>query len=227
MTNAEIAFKAADIEIKRVWSKRTRTTDIKPIELTLDLSGVTYNDLEKLPDSFVVLSTNPDLTKINLSNTQITDFTRLSDQMESAGYLQEIHLNNTQISDEDLKRIFSFNDFIISLKKLNLDNTQVSYLTPFKDYSLLEELFLNNTKVKNLEPIAQLTNLRSLHLNNTEVQASDLKLLNAIKGIVESPSCNGICFKNTTAARLDPRIAEIAEIDDPKDRAKELFAYLK
>ena len=92
MTNAEIAFKAADIERKRVWSKRTRTTDIKPIELTLDLSGVTYNDLEKLPDSFVVLSTNPDLTKINLSNTQITDFTRLSDQMESAGYLQEIHL---------------------------------------------------------------------------------------------------------------------------------------
>mgnify|MGYP003625631733 CR=1 FL=1 len=205
MTNAEIAFKAADIEIKRVWSKRTRTTDIKPIELTLDLSGVTYNDLEKLPDSFVVLSTNPDLTKINLSNTQITDFTRLSDQMESAGCLQEIHLNNTQISDEDLKRIFSFNDFNISLKKLNL----------------------NNTKVKNLEPIAQLTNLRSLHLNNTEVQARDLKLLNAIKGFVESPSCNGICFKNTTAARLDPRIAEIAEIDDPKDRAKKLFAYLK
>lgn len=205
MTNAEIAFKAADIEIKRVWSKRTRTTDIKPIELTLDLSGVTYNDLEKLPDSFVVLSTNPNLTKINLSNTQITDFTRLSDQMESAGYLQEIHLNNTQISDEDLKRIFSFNDFNISLKKLNLDNT----------------------KVKNLEPIAQLTNLCSLHLNNTEVQARDLKLLNAIKGFVESPSCNGICFKNTTAARLDPRIAEIAEIDDPKDRAKKLFAYLK
>ena len=205
MTNAEIAFEAADIEIKRVWSKRTRTTDIKPIELTLDLSGVTYNDLEKLPDSFVVLSTNPNLTKINLSNTQITDFTRLSDQMESAGCLQEIHLNNTQISDEDLKRIFSFNDFNISLKKLNL----------------------NNTKVKNLEPIAQLTNLCSLHLNNTEVQARDLKLLNAIKGFVESPSCNGICFKNTTAARLDPRIAEIAEIDDPKDRAKELFAYLK
>ena len=205
MTNAEIAFEAADIEIKRVWSKRTRTTDIKPIELTLDLSGVTYNDLEKLPDSFVVLSTYPNLTKINLSNTQITDFTRLSDQMESAGCLQEIHLNNTQISDEDLKRIFSFNDFNISLKKLNL----------------------NNTKVKNLEPIAQLTNLCSLHLNNTEVQARDLKLLNAIKGFVESPSCNGICFKNTTAARLDPRIAEIAEIDDPKDRAKELFAYLK
>lgn len=40
------------------------------------------------------------------------------------------------------------------------------------------------------------------------------------------PEIGGLAFKNTAAAQADPRIAEIAEIEDNAKRATDLFTYL-
>jgi Leucine-rich repeat (LRR) protein len=101
----------------------------------------------------------------------------------------------------------------------NLGNTQVSDLTPIAPLTALTTLYLRGTQVSDLTPIAQLTALTTLDLTGT--QASDLSKL------VEDPTDGNLSFKNTLATRLDPRIAEIADISNAKKRVVELFDYLE
>jgi hypothetical protein len=58
------------------------------------------------------------------------------------------------------------------LERLNIDNTQVSDLTPLSGLSALQRLFCNNTQVSDLTPLSCLTTLEALHCNSTRV--SDL-----------------------------------------------------
>jgi hypothetical protein len=70
-----------------------------------------------------------------------------------------------------------------------------------------------------------LTALTHLHLRDTQV--SDLSPLLPLTQLAENPDPTGLSFHNTAATKADPRIAEIAGIDDNAKRATDLFASLK
>ena len=68
-----------------------------------------------------------------------------------------------------------------SLESLDLDNTQVSDVSPLAACTALERLYLNNTPVSDLSPLAACTALKSLYLVNTPV--SDVSPLAACKSL--------------------------------------------
>ena len=73
--------------------------------------------------------------------------------------------------------------------------------------------------------IGALTALTRLYLRSTQV--SDLSPLLPLTQLAENLGPTGLSFHNTTATKADPRIAEIARIDDNAKRATDLFASLK
>ena len=73
--------------------------------------------------------------------------------------------------------------------------------------------------------IGALTALTRLYLRSTQV--SDLSPLLPLTQLAENLGPTGLSFHNTTATKADPRIVEIARIDDNAKRATDLFASLK
>ena len=94
----------------------------------------------------------------------------------------------------------------------------------------LDTLSLAHTWISDadLVTLSRLKNLSSLYLNDTNLL--DLRPLVGLTRLMTEPGVRtweGLHFKDTAATRLDPRIAEIAEIKDNTERARVLFDYLK
>ena len=103
------------------------------------------------------------------------------------------------------------------LNILDLDNTQISDLAPLAAMIRMKALFLDNTQINDLAPLAAMTGIEGLYLNNTQI--SDLRGLRGFTKLAEAPEFGGLQFENCAAALADPRIAELAAIEDAKNRA--------
>jgi hypothetical protein len=126
-------------------------------------------------------------------------------------------LGNTQVSD--LSPLAG----LTGLGTLSLSNTPVSDLSPLAGLTGLGTLSLDSTEVSDLSPLAGLTGLKTLSLDETLVQ--DLRPLRGVHKLAEDPQFGGLTFTGIPAT-ADPRIAGIAVIADPKERAAALFALL-
>jgi hypothetical protein len=111
------------------------------------------------------------------------------------------------------------------LRGLSLSNTRVADLSPLAGLTGLLSLSLARTPVADLWPLAGLTALRRLDLDTTP--AADLRPLRGLTRLAEAPRGFGLRFTGCAAAKADPRIAEIAEIEDSTERARTLFDYLR
>jgi Leucine-rich repeat (LRR) protein len=89
----------------------------------------------------------------------------------------------------------------------------------------LTNLDLRDTQVSDIAALSNLTKLTDLDLGSTPV--SDLSSLLSLTQLAENPLFRGLSFENTAATKADPRIAEIARIDENAKRATDLFAYLR
>jgi hypothetical protein len=226
MSDEEIAYMAAEVEIERV--RRTSWCNL------LDLSNNAYNALKSLPGSIAQLTALP---RLDLSGTQVSDLTPIAEltalttlslhrtpvsdltPIAELTALTMLDLSSTQVSD--ITPIAE----LTALTMLDLTSTQVSDITPIAQLTALTRLNLNNTQVSDLTPIAELTALTWLNLNSTQV--SDLRPLKFLRKLAEFNEVGGLSFHNTVATRLDPRIARIAEIGENKNRTTKLFAYLE
>ena len=111
--------------------------------------------------------------------------------------LRKLDLDNTQVSD--LAHIAA----LANLRAIYLHGTNVSDLTPLTGLAKLEDLRLENTTVSDLTPIAGLTALRRLALDNTNV--SDLA---PIAGLANLQHLS----LNTTTVRDFAPIARLAKL---------------
>jgi hypothetical protein len=202
MTEAEKAFAVAERWIEEAWTNGAET---------LRFDRAETGALERLPEGIGTLDA---LRKLDCENTQISDLSPLSGLVN----LTELWLDNTQVSELGVL------SGLVNLTTLYLNNTQVSDLGALSGLENLAVLGLENTRVSDLGALSGLVNLEALYLDNTQVL--DLRPIRVLRKLAEDPAPSGLTFKNCAAARSDPRIAEIAEIEDEKERARTLFDYL-
>ena len=116
---------------------------------SLDLS-----DLRNLGDLPPEIATKANLTRLDLSNTNVTNLGPLA----ALRNLEDLSLNNMPI--QDLSPLFG----IRKLVDLSLSRTWIFDLTPIASLPVLEQLNLSYTAVKSLEPILQLDRIEQLTL---------------------------------------------------------------
>jgi internalin A len=75
--------------------------------------------------------------------------------------LNYLNLNNTQVTD------LSPLSGLTQLNSLSLDDTEVTDLSPLNGLSLLKELYLGNTQITEVLPLKNSTNL-TIHTGNRE-----------------------------------------------------------
>ncbi|MCC5978117.1 MAG: hypothetical protein JJU21_08655 [Salinarimonas sp.] len=164
-------------------------------------------------------------TSLSLSGNAFNSLQRLPPELGEITNLQMLRLNDTQISDlEPLSDI-------VSILRLYLHNTPVNDLAPVVGLTKLLALDLSGTKVSDLAPLAGQSNLQALSLHHTQV--TDLRLLTLLEQLGEGTLIfktgedAGLSFKNTPATARDGRLAELADIEQNRERTRETLAYLR
>ncbi|MDI3337568.1 hypothetical protein QKW60_14215 [Defluviimonas aestuarii] len=174
----------------------------------LDLSGSDIDDLS-------AISRLTRLQYLSLAGTKVAELHPLSMMHE----LNDLNLADTRVFD------ISPLLFLKRLTKLNLRNTLIDRVDPLSELRALQELDISKTPVADIRPLAQLTNIAKLDLRDTA--AANLLPILKLRRLAVSPNGTGLTFDNCLAARIDPKIGEISELRDERDRAKRLVEYLK
>jgi internalin A len=215
----------------------TQVSDFSPLAGLTGLTGLSSNRTQVSDLSALAGLTG--LTMLSLGDTQVSDLsplagltgltqlwlsgTQVGDLSPLAGLtgLTQLWLNGTQVSD--LSPLMQLKGLTV----LRLSQTQVSDSNTFSLTALtgLTELWLSHTQVSDLSFLADLTEIRELLLYG--IPATDLRPLRKLTRLATAPEGFGLTFKDTGAARIDDRIAEIAEIKDNAERARALFEYLE
>lgn len=248
---------AAMTGLRALYLANTQITDLLPLTALVGLGTLSLDNTQII--DFTPLTALNRLSALSLANTQITDLTPLAAltpllELSLANTpitdltplipltgLSRLHLGNTPIADltpvtalVKLRALFLTSTKITDLtpltaltglRELYLDNTQITDLTPLTALSRLGTLSLDNTQIKDLTPLTALNELRTHFLDDTPI--IDFRPLSELTRWDVAPFPSGLSFQDTLATRADPRIAEIAAIEDPAIRARELFAYLE
>ena len=110
------------------------------------------------------------------------------------------------------------------LTRLDLGNTQVSDISHIAQMTGLTWLDLRSTQVSDISHIAQMTAMTTLYLGNTQV--SDMRPLRRLQELADAPFLSGLTFADTPATVLDTTLAELAAIEDKKERGGKTLSYL-
>jgi len=204
-------------ELKELDLDGTKVSNLVPIQRLTNLAHLFLSDTQ-ITD-LTPLQGLTGLHTLFLANTQITDLGPLK-QLTA---LQTLFFNGTQVAD--LAALHNLTD----LKELYLGNTRITDLAPVENFSKLQVLYLVGTDVADLSSVLSLTTLRKLYLNRTAV--TDLRPVLSVPSLLESTKegtrNTGVNFWSTPAANADPTLAEIAEIEDDRQRTEKLFAHLE
>ncbi len=195
----------------------TPVRDVSPLATLTDLKHLVCN-VTRIDDISPLVSLRH-LTSLSLNNTRISDLRPLA----SLNDLQHLLLNRTRVSD--LAPLES----LTSLRMIWLDGTRIVDLAPLSKLVNLHTLRIRKTKISELSPLSDLRELKTLYLSHTK--ASDLrplvelrKLGTIAKGV---PGPTGLWFSSTPATERDARLAELSQIENAGERARETLAYLQ
>ncbi|MDJ0628786.1 MAG: leucine-rich repeat domain-containing protein [Rhodobacter sp.] len=190
----------------------TQVTDLTPLQPLTGLEQLLL--IQTRVTNLSPLQTLSALRTLVLDYSQITDLAPLS----SLENLQELKMWGCPV--EDLKPLTQLQ----SLERLKLTNTRIGDVSALRNLRSLDTLWLSRTELVDLSPLSSADKLRNLTIKETQV--ADLRPIRALRHLVDAPGPDGITFEGCTAAKSDPRLAKIAEIEDNKERASQLFAYL-
>ena len=220
MGAAEEAYAEAERRIAEAKAEGAGSLDLKLAELTelppkigalselrgLDLWGSKVTELAPL-------AAMRGLKELNLSRTLVSDLTPL----RTLTALKELWVARTQV--QNLGPLAD----LPSLAKFSMGECKARDLSPLS-YVPLELLFIDDSEVEDLSPLAGSEALQMLWLQGSQVR--DLRPLRRLHRLASEPRNLGLRFEDTPATEADPRLAEIAEIALPSERARALFDYL-
>ncbi|BDX08280.1 leucine-rich repeat domain-containing protein [Planctobacterium marinum] len=122
--------------------------------LSLDVSDNNISDLSPLENLIYNY-------RLNLSNNQITDISKIS--LSSAPSLLYLYLAGNQITD------VSYLSNLKELRILDLENNQVLDITALSDLTKVRRVNLNGNQVSELSPLGGLGSLTRLYLADNEI----------------------------------------------------------
>jgi hypothetical protein len=207
--------------LSRVLLSRTEVSDLEPLRglanlTVLSFSGSNVKDLEPLRGLL-------DVTLLSFSATGVSDLEPLH---EMRG-LAQLSLSDTKVSNLEPLR------GLTNLTELFLAGNSVSDLEPLRGLTHLMKLDLADTGVTDLDPLRGLTGLTALELSGTRVSRGALRAgLRGKTSLIPGEQRNalagpfGVHLKECRAAQEDARIAEIAGIEDDRERTIALFEEL-
>ncbi len=193
--------------------------------------------------SLEALSDLNELSILGVQNTSIVDLEGLGGKSS----LRELYLSHTkvknlsQIAGCDELRILDLDNTLVSdikplanlpkLEFLDLEGTPLEELSAVSKIKELAGLNLSGTLIDNIDALVNLTNLCTLYIEDSLVR--DLRPLLSLPQLFDAEELNdernylGVFFKNCEATRSDPKLKEISEIRDHKDRNAQLWDYLQ
>ncbi|MEE8454132.1 MAG: leucine-rich repeat domain-containing protein, partial [Limibaculum sp.] len=127
--------------------------------------------------------------------------------------LQTLLLGDTQVAD--IAPLAG----LTALQTLDLADTQVTDIAPLAGLTALQRLDLDDTQVADIAPLAGMTALQGLDLQDTQV--ADIAPLAGLENLRD------LYFSNIPACAADPKLAELSEIGDIKERTRRTLAYLR
>ena len=133
--------------------------------------------------------------KLNLSDSvRLSDITRIT-SMETL----DVCNNSYILSIEPLAQL-------LSLKSLNLSNTNIIDLTPIRNLTELVELNVSNTKVRSLLPLKYSSNVERLNISNTAID--DISVLEKMPNL-ETVDISETSVTNFTALSNLPGLQKV------------------
>ncbi|MBR28969.1 MAG: hypothetical protein CML46_18830 [Rhodobacteraceae bacterium] len=195
-----------------------------------------FNEPHQRIESLAPLAEAPDLRRLNLYDTGVTDLLPLArlprlrvldlginpqvaDIAPLAGCtgLQSLDLGHTQVAD--IAPLAG----CTGLQSLNLDSTQVADIAPLAGCTGLQSLGLRGTQVADIAPLAGCTGLKSLDLETTQV--ADIAPLLRI-GRFPAGGGEHLLVFGTPAARSDPVLEAISKKNQDV-QAREVIDWLR
>jgi Leucine-rich repeat (LRR) protein len=211
----------------------TSVIDLQPINnlrnlIELDLNNTSVVDLTPLREL-------RNLRALSLSNTPVTDISVLSELPA----LHTISLNGTQISNIEpigrRKYIYSLDvsrtrtasleaiaHLTTSPYYLDIAETQITDLSPIKNFKNLKSLDLSRTNISDLSPISGLTNVDYLYLENSRVH--DLSPIANYEHMFRDVSYGGLRFKGSPIS--DPTVLSFEGLSD-RERTRRTINFLQ
>lgn len=153
-----------------------------------------------------------EIERVRLNSEDVLDFRRIRRLGELASHLDRIPPNILTLEADRPRALI-------------LEETKVIDLSPLAGLTWIQELSLAGSPVQDISVIRTLPNLRRLFLSATDV--ADLSPLLDSALFQSGFELAHIRFENTPASRADPRLAEIAAIQDDRERAKALYDHLR
>ncbi|NHI92048.1 MAG: hypothetical protein EAX96_06055 [Candidatus Lokiarchaeota archaeon] len=105
---------------------------------------------------------------LKLNNKKIETISSI-DGLYYLKHLEEIDLSENYISGIDKHEAINLSVFS-NLKKVNLNDNEISTLNNFEKLTQLEELYLSNGSIEDLSPLKSLTNLKVLELKENSIK---------------------------------------------------------
>ena len=224
MTEAEKAYRAAQRLIAKAIAENA---DV------LTLNREDCRALETLPPEIAEATT---VKRLYLSNTQVADLSPIAGMTGIA----DLDINNTRVTD--LSPIAG----MTGITMLDLDNTQVTDLSPIAGMTGIQWLGLDDMQIQDFSHLSALPRLENLFLVNSSFadlsvlpmtatfEDLDLRGSNVVdlRPLLDLSFANaqghyGLGFGDTPATAADPRLAEIADIDNNGERLETVLAYLR
>ena len=190
----------------------TQVTDISPLVGLTQLRSLYLGETQVTDISS--LAGLSQLQKLNLDGTQVTDISPLAGLTQ----LHSLNLDGMQVTD------ISPLAGLTQLHSLDLEGTQVTDISPLAGLSKLQWLNLRGTQVTDISPLAGLTQLERLDLRETQV--ADLHPLRGLAELAGNYPFSNLDFDECLATQQDPKLAQIAAIEDNDERVEALFTYL-
>jgi internalin A len=135
--------------------------------MSLNIMYISYKITKVSPLSSLV-----NVTKLNLSNTQISDISLLSSLVK----LTELNLSYNKVSD------ISPLSELVNLTNLDLDNNKISNISPLSSLVNLTKLNLSLTQISDISPLSNLVNLTEFNLSSP---VSDISPLSNLLNLTE------------------------------------------
>ncbi len=139
---------------------------IKQIEKELNVELEKSHTLHRMGDSTksFYINQNGQVTGVYLFNCKIDNFNRIVVLIKDLKSLKCLNLENNQLSD--ISPLIN----LCNLEKLNLDNNLINDISPLKDLRNLTELRLYRNQISNISSLKGLKNLNILDLQNNPLE---------------------------------------------------------